>query len=337
RRRRIKPGLRVLYMAGYPGDGTIGREDTFSTPTSRRLNLGAPKWPQAPQRSERPGQAVALLCDARRFLEPPAAAQGALAEAERLRRYLEQLVLADPLQALLEIHDPRRRELDPLVGGRRPHVRELLLFGDVDVEVVVTAVLADDHALVDVRARRDEHRPARLQVIDGVAGRAAAAVGDEGAVLTVGDVALPLVPPVEQVIEQSGAARIGEELRPIADQPPRRDAVLEAHAPGSVVHHLDHRAPAGPDLLGHGADVLLGDVDDEVFHRLERPAVLLVGDDGGLPHLELEALATHHLDEDRQLELAPSGDAKRVGRIGLFAPDCGVDAVFLHQELPEVP
>src|SRR5262249_16657070 len=163
RRRRIKPGLRVLYMAGYPGDGTIGREDTFSTPTSRRLNLGAQKWPQAPQRSERPGQAVALLCDARSFLEPPAAAQGALAEAERLRRYLEQLVLADPLQALLEIHYPRRRELDPLVGGRRPHVRELLLFGDVDVEVVVTAVLADDHALVDAPARRDEHRPPLLQ------------------------------------------------------------------------------------------------------------------------------------------------------------------------------
>src|SRR5262245_37651910 len=29
RLRRIRPGLRVLYMSGYPGDGTIGREDTF--------------------------------------------------------------------------------------------------------------------------------------------------------------------------------------------------------------------------------------------------------------------------------------------------------------------
>src|SRR6266700_3618235 len=29
RLRRVRPGLRVLYMSGYPGDGTIGSDDTF--------------------------------------------------------------------------------------------------------------------------------------------------------------------------------------------------------------------------------------------------------------------------------------------------------------------
>src|SRR5213080_3578739 len=72
------------------------------------------------------------------FLKPAAAAQGTLAEAERLRRHLEQLVLADPLQALLEVHHARGCQLDALVRRGGPHVGELLLFGDVDVEVDIT-------------------------------------------------------------------------------------------------------------------------------------------------------------------------------------------------------
>src|SRR5918996_4899886 len=80
----------------------------------------------------------------------------ALAEAERLGRDFEELVLADPLQALLEVHDARRRQLDALVRRRRAHVGELLLLGDVHVEVVVARVLAHDLALVDLLAGPDE-------------------------------------------------------------------------------------------------------------------------------------------------------------------------------------
>ena len=49
-------------------------------------------------------------------LEPAAVAHRALAQAKGLRRDFEQLVLADPLEALLEIHDARRRQLHALVG-----------------------------------------------------------------------------------------------------------------------------------------------------------------------------------------------------------------------------
>src|SRR5215510_13625760 len=108
-------------------------------------------------------------------LEPAAAAHGALAQAERFRRDLQQFVLADPLEALLEVHDARRRELDALVGRGGAHVGELLFLRDVHVQVVVAGVLADDLALVDRLPGRHEHRAARLEVVDGVAGRLAAA------------------------------------------------------------------------------------------------------------------------------------------------------------------
>src|SRR5207249_10271920 len=92
-------------------------------------------------------------------LEPPAPADRALAQAERLRRHLEELVLADPLEALLEVHAAGRGQLGRVVRGRRAHVGELLLLGDVDVHVVVARVLADDLALVHLEAGPDEHGP----------------------------------------------------------------------------------------------------------------------------------------------------------------------------------
>src|SRR5262250_3927863 len=78
-------------------------------------------------------------------LEAAASDHAALAQAQRLRCDLEQFVLADPLQALLEVHDAGRSELGGLVGGRGAHVRELLFLGDVHVHVVLSRVLADDH------------------------------------------------------------------------------------------------------------------------------------------------------------------------------------------------
>src|SRR5438093_12133085 len=94
-------------------------------------------------------------------LEAPTPAHAALAETKRLGSDLEQLVLANPLQTLLEIHDPRGRDLRRLVGGRRAHVRELLFLGDVHVEVVVALVLVDDLPLLDHEAGAGENHPAR--------------------------------------------------------------------------------------------------------------------------------------------------------------------------------
>src|SRR5206468_4054575 len=99
-------------------------------------------------------------------------------------------------------------------------------------------VLADDHPLVDLGAGSDEHHPARLEVVDRVGGRAAGAVGDQGAVLTVGDLALPGVPAVEQVVEKPGAPRVGEELGAVADEAAGGDPIFEPDAAGAVVYHL---------------------------------------------------------------------------------------------------
>src|SRR3989475_4151335 len=163
----------------------------------------------------------------RSVLEPPATADRALAQAERLRRHLEELVLANPLEALLEVHAAGRGELGGVVRGGRAHVGELLLLGDVDVHVVVAGVLADDLALVHLEAGPDEHGPPRLEVVDRVRGRPPGAVGDERAVLPVGDLALPVIPPVEQMVQESCPSGVGQKLGSVPDEAARRNAVLE--------------------------------------------------------------------------------------------------------------
>src|SRR5207245_9163449 len=136
--------------------------------------------------------------------------------------------------------------------------RALLFLGDSHVYRLVTRVLAAARRRVDVAPRADEHPTSRLEVGDGVCGRASRAIGHEGAAVAVGAVTLPDVPAVEEMIQEPGAARVGEELGPVADEAPGGNPVLEPDAARPVVHHLGHRASPRPDLLGHGADVLLG-------------------------------------------------------------------------------
>ena len=98
-----------------------------------------------------------------------------------------------------------------------------------------------------------------------------------------------------------GAAGLGEELGAQADQAARRDEVLHPHPAGAVVDHVLDAALAQREQLRDDADVLLRHVD----RADARPAR------GGCPsisrvtHLrladgQLEALAAHQLDEDRQ-------------------------------------
>src|SRR6185503_7468589 len=90
--------------------------------------------------------------------------QQPLAQPDRRGRHLDELVLGDELQGQLQGEGPWRREPERLVVGVGPDVGELLLLGRVHVHVARPAVLADDHALVDLHAGADEQLGALLEV-----------------------------------------------------------------------------------------------------------------------------------------------------------------------------
>ena len=115
---------------------------------------------------------------------------------------------------------------------------------------------------------------------------------------------MPGLVAVEDVVEDAGAARLGEELGAEADQAAGGDEVLEPHPAGAVVDHLLEAALAEREQLREHADVVLGRVDREPLDRLVHLAVDELRHHLRLADGELEALAAHQLDEHGQLELA---------------------------------
>lgn len=142
---------------------------------------------------------------------------------------LDALVLAQELERLVERQDLRGHQALQHVGRGRAHVRQVLLADRVDVEILGAAVLADDHALVELVAGGDEQRAALLQRGQREPGGLAGAVGHERSARSGAQLAEPRLPPVEDVVDQAGSARLGEELRPEADEAAGGDAVLHPH------------------------------------------------------------------------------------------------------------
>src|SRR5471030_2575884 len=112
--------------------------------------------------------------------------QNLLTETDRKRRHLDQFILADEFDGLLQVQDARRHQADAFVRGGGAHVGELLLLDDVDVQIGIAGVFADDHAFIDLNARRQEKKLSNMR----------ASTSDEG---------IRLVPPrilnLEQAIE----------------------------------------------------------------------------------------------------------------------------------------
>src|SRR5205814_4412160 len=115
---------------------------------------------------------------------------------------------------------------------------ELLRLAGVDVEIVAARVLADDHSLVELVGRGDEERSTFLEALDREARRLSAAIRDKAACRPRPQLAVPGLPPLEDVVHDPAPAGLGEELGPEADQSARGDEVLHPRPAGAVVDHL---------------------------------------------------------------------------------------------------
>ena len=245
--------------------------------------------------------------------------QRPFAEPDRLRGDLDELVAGDELERGFERERPRRRQAERLVVAVRSDVRELLLLGRVDVHVARPAVLADDHPLVDLDARADEQLRPLFEVEEAVGVRRAGAVAHEHTVRPVGDLTGPRAVALADLVQEGGAAGLGQQLAAVADQAPDRQHELHAHAAVRVGRHLVQATLAA----GHRAldlpDVLRRDVDGDPLVRLVDLTADLAQQHLRTRCGQLESLATHLLDQDGQLELAAPADLE--GLAGFGRPD----------------
>ena len=110
------------------------------------------------------------------------------------------------------------------------------------------------------------------------------------------------------------------ELALEADEPARRDAVLEAHAALAVGRHVLQLAAAAAQLLHDVALVARSSTSTvSALARLVQHAVDFLGRArAACRHGELVTFAAHVLDEDGEVQFAAARDAEHVGVAGFF-------------------
>ena len=137
-------------------------------------------------------------------------------------------------------------------------------------------------------------------------------------------------------MQQRGAASGRHQQRAEADQAAAGALEGDDRAAGIAAAEIGDAALARRELLGDGADVLVGNVAHAALLRLELLAVDFLGDHLGPADLQLVALAAHRLDEHRQLQLAAAGDLDDVGRAGLEQLDRHVAEQLSVQPVDQV-
>src|ERR1017187_2461408 len=260
--------------------------------------------------------------------------QDLLAQADAGGRHFHELVVADEFDGLFQIEKPWRHQSDAFVGGGSAHVGELLLLDDVDVEIGIAGVFADNLAAVHLGAGSDEYLAAFLEVEDGIAGGSSRTVGHQRSGGPRGNFALPLDVAVEERVHDGGAARVGEDFAAQADQAAGGHMEFQAHAAGAVVDHLDHLPLACAELLDDHAQEIFRAIDDQVFHRLAQFVVDGARQDLGLAHRQFVAFAAHHFNQDGELQFAAAHHLEGVVA-QLLDADGNVGQQFLVESLAQ--
>ena len=205
----------------------------------------------------------------------------------------------------------------------------------VDVDIQLAGVLADNHALVNHLARRDEHGAAILQGVNAVARRLALLERDEGTVFASFHVTLVRRVSMEDMAHDAVTLRAGQKLRAEADQTARRNDEFHAHIAVALVH-IGKLGLALAEKLHDRPHIFLRHFDSQVFHRLAFLSVDGLVDNLRLADLQFITFATHCLYQNRKMQLAASGNFECVRRVRLLDPKSNVRLDFLEQAVADM-
>src|SRR5689334_18464305 len=111
-------------------------------------------------------------------------------------------------------------------------------------------------------------------------------------------------------MEQRGAARVREELTAQSNQAARGDFELHAHAARTVIHHLGEFAAPAAESFHHHADERFRTIHDKAFDGFETATVFRAHHDLRLADHQLVAFAAHRFNQNGELQLAATENAK---------------------------
>ena len=113
------------------------------------------------------------------LLHAEAVIENALADSQMLRCDLKQLILSQIFEAVFQRHILRRDQAERIIAAACTGIGQMLSLADIDNNILGFRRTADDHALIDLGACRNEQTAALLRVIEAVCDRLACLIGDQ--------------------------------------------------------------------------------------------------------------------------------------------------------------
>src|SRR5690554_2803393 len=248
---------------------------------------------------------------------------------------LHVFVALDVFEGFFQTEGDGGNDAHLVVGAGGTHVGQFLTLGNVDHEVAIAVVFADDLTHVHLFLGRDEKFAAILQLINGVSEGGAGFHADEGAVLAFFDGAAPGLK-FDEAMGHNGFPGIGgtDHVMQTNDSPLRNDE-LEVYSLALALH-----APEFALALGHQFNGLsgcfIGQVDGKLFNGLVLFTGYFLNDYTGLTHLQFVAFATHGFDEHRQVQNAAAVNVPGIGRVGGLYTKSQVFFQFLIEAVLDV-
>ena len=237
-----------------------------------------------------------------------------LTESDRLGSDLDELLIGDKLDSLLEGELNGGDESELFISAGGADGGEVLLLTYVDLDVIRLGVLADDHTLIYGGSGADEERAAVLSLVEAVGRGHPLLAGNEGGGESGLDLTAERLIACEERGDKSLAASVGKELGAVTEQTSCGNVVVELLS-CAVELHINEGTLSGAELFHYGADVLLGNVDNDVLYGLTLYAVYLFIENSGVGAAELVALATHIFYKDGEVHLSSARDSEGVGGI----------------------
>ena len=217
----------------------------------------------------------------------------------------------------------------------------MFLLAHVDVQVLVAAVLADDHALVDFDRGADKQFTTFLSHEERI-GRAGSGFEGYQRTMRCHEKRLFIRRGItgKHVVQNDGTAGLRQQDVFQADNAARRDVILNVHFAGGAfgMHelHVTEFAASFADFFNHRPLIFRRNLNGQLFKGFRDCIAFSVQDDLGLRDLQLISFTTHLFDQHAEMKFATAGHEKPVGAVCFLHAQGDVGFQLLEQSFTQV-
>ena len=168
-------------------------------------------------------------------------------QTDALRRDLHNFIFGKKFDCLFQAEFSRRNQPKRIVMPGRTDCCHMLLFADINHDIIAAKGFADDHTGVNRRCRIDKHRAGILRIKKPVCSGFARFKSNQRTVCPARNIPFVGLITVEDRVHDALALRLGKKFIPVSEKPSCRNKKFQPR-PVSDLSHMLHLAFADAHL-----------------------------------------------------------------------------------------